>query len=483
MRNAMKLTAAALCGTVLLTALPLNPVLAADDAPAASEPVTMDCVVTLDGTTATASNDKVQIEGGKITITASGAYEFSGKLEDGQIYVKIPDTKTDTGTVKLFFNGVDITGKSNAAVLIDNAKNTSINLVDGTENFIHDGESYPEGITAAVYAKDDLTIKAGGEAGDGKLRIDAAKQQGIHCSNDLKITGGNIKVKADYEDGVRGKQSVTIKGGKIDVNAEGDGIKSTKGTITIEDGKVEVKAGKDAIQGETNVMIKGGDIKANGDRGITNIGAAPKKSDEDEEEPMAVTGITIMGGTVFATSTKDTLKENQTEADLKDNTFKINPNSNKPVLLLTTSEQQVKDQRVELKTATGAAIISKNANKKFDYILMSSPDMNIGDTYSVFINEAAAENGTIKLENQITVAENIINTKKPEVVDETDPYDINCDGSVDVSDVVLLCRFIVADKDLVVSDAMVAKMDVDGNGKTEPDDATKILRKIARLDP
>ncbi|MEE3405500.1 MAG: hypothetical protein VZR73_15600, partial [Acutalibacteraceae bacterium] len=82
MRNAKKLTAAMLCGTVLLTALPLNPVLAADD-PAASEPVTMDCVITLDGTTATASNDKVQIEGGKITITASGAYEFSGKLEDG----------------------------------------------------------------------------------------------------------------------------------------------------------------------------------------------------------------------------------------------------------------------------------------------------------------------------------------------------------------------------------------------------------------
>ena len=483
MRKAKRFTAALFCGTVMMTAFPLNPVLAADDAPAASEPVTMDCVVTMDGTTATASNDKVQIEGGKITITASGAYEFSGKLEDGQIYVNVPDPKTDTGTVKLFFNGVDITGKSNAAVLINNAKNTSINLADGSENLIHDGETYPEGITAAVYAKDDLTIKAGGETGDGKLRIEAAKYQGIHCSNKLKITGGNIKVKADAEDGVRGKESVTIKGGKLDVNADGDGIKSTKGTVTIEDGKVEVKAGKDAIQGETNVLIKGGDIKANGDRGITNVGAAPKKTDEDEETPQAVSGVTIMGGTVFATSTKDTLKEGQTEADLKDNTFKINPNSIQPVLLVTTSEQQVKDQRVQLKNqATEAEIINKNPNKKFDYILFSSPDMKVGETYSVFINEKAAENGTVKLEQVITAVENVVNVN-PKVVVEDDPYDINCDGSVDVSDVVLLCRFIVADKDLVVSDAMVAKMDVDGNGKTEPDDATKILRKIARLDP
>lgn len=467
MRKAKRLTAALLCGTVLLTAFPLNPVLAADDAPAASEPVTMDCVITLDGTTATASNDKVQIEGGKITITASGAYEFSGTLEDGQIYVNVPDPKTDTGTVKLFFNGVNITGKSNAAVLVDNAKNTSINLVDGTDNYIYDGETYPEKVTAAIYAKDDLTIKAAGDAGDGKLRVEAAKQQGIHCNNDLKITGGNIKVKTDSEDGLRGKESVEIKGGKLDVNAEGDGVKSTKGNVIISGGKTEIKAGNDAVQGELSVLIGGGELKANGDRGITNV---------------AESGVTISGGTVFATATKGQLKEGQTEADLKDNSFKIDAKSTQPVLLLTTSEQQIKDQRVELKNpSTGAAVISKNASKKFDYILFSSPDMKVGETYAVYLNEAAADNGSVKLENLITSADNIVNTK-PKTVVEGDPMDINCDGSVDVSDVVLLCRFIVADKGIVVTDAMVAKMDVDGNGKTEPDDATKILRRIARLD-
>ena len=481
MRRAKRITAALMCGTVLLTVCPLNPVLAADDS-AASEPVTMDCVVTLNGTTATASNDKVQIEGGKITIAASGAYEFSGTLEDGQIYVNVPDKKTDTGTVKLFFKGVNITGKSNAAVLIDSAKNTSINLVDGTENIINDGETYPEKVTAAIYAKDDLTIKASGEAGDGKLRVEAKKQHGIHCAEELKITGGNIKVKADAEDGVRGKESVEIKGGKLDVNADGDGVKSTKGNVIISGGKTEVKAGKDAIQGELSVLITGGDVKANGDRGITNVGAAPEKKADDDETPTAVTGITISGGTVFATATKDVLKEGQAETELKDNSFKIDPKPTQPVLLVTASELQLKDQRVELKNqASGASVISKNASKKFDYILFSSPDLKVGETYSVFLNEAAAENGTIKMESAITSAENIINTNKP-TVSEGDPYDINGDGSVDVSDVVLLCRFVVADEGIMVTDAMVARMDVDGNGRVEPNDATKILRRIARID-
>ncbi|MBP0972102.1 MAG: carbohydrate-binding domain-containing protein [Oscillospiraceae bacterium] len=481
MRKARRMTAAVLCGTVLLTAFPVNSVLAADEK---SEPEVMKCVVTMNGTEITSSNDSVAIDGTKVTISASGAYEFTGTLDDGQIYVKIADTKTDTETVKLFLKNVTIHGKSGPAIMIDNAKNTSINLVDGTENFIYDGDGsgYTKDIPAAIFSKDDLTIKAGGEAGDGKLVVEAAKQHGIHTNDDLKITGGNIKVKTDAEDGIRGKASVTIKGGKIDVNAEGDGIKSTKGTVTIEDGKIEVKAGKDAIQGETNVMIKGGDIKANGDRGITNVGAAPKKTDDDEETPKAVTGITITGGTVFATATKDELKEDQTEADLKDNTFKVNPNSTQAVLLLTTSETQLKDQRVVLKNkATTAEIINKNPNKKFDYILISSPEMKVDETYQLSINDAEAENGTVKLTGNITTAENVIN-KNPRTAKQGDSYDINGDGSVDVSDVVLLCRFLIADPDAKVTDAMVARMDIDQNGSIEPNDATKILLRIARIE-
>ena len=269
MKQAKKFTAALLCGTVLLAAIPVPAVTAADD-PAAAEPAVMDCVVTMDGTTATATNDKVKIEGGKITISASGSYEFTGKLDDGQIYVNIADEAADPGTVKLFLNNATITGKSDAAILIENAENTSINILDGTENFISDGATYPEKVTAAIYAKDDLTIKSGGENGDGKLRIEAMTQDAVHCNNDLKITGGTLKVKTEQGDGLRGKTSVEIKGGKVDVNADGDGIKSTKGKVEISGGKIEIKAGNDAVQGETSVLISGGDLKANGDRGLTN---------------------------------------------------------------------------------------------------------------------------------------------------------------------------------------------------------------------
>ena len=45
----------------------------------------------------------ISAEGQIITITASGAYKFSGTLNDGQICVNIPDETVDAGTVKIYF--------------------------------------------------------------------------------------------------------------------------------------------------------------------------------------------------------------------------------------------------------------------------------------------------------------------------------------------------------------------------------------------
>ena len=137
--------------------------------------------------------DRISVEGDNavlnaqsniVTITASGSYYIDGVLSNGQICVNVPDETIDTGTVKLFFNGVDITGVNEAPVYIVNAENTSINLMPGTVNILRDGEVYTE-TEATVYAKDDLTIK-----GDGRLEIYASVQHGIHCNNDLKINGG-----------------------------------------------------------------------------------------------------------------------------------------------------------------------------------------------------------------------------------------------------------------------------------------------------
>ena len=471
MKNIKKIGAVMLSTGILLSAMPLLPVCAEDAATAEA----MTAKITLSETSATATGSNVKIEGTKITISASGSYEFTGKLNDGQIVVNVEDTTLDKETVKLFFNNVDITGLTAAPVYVVNAKNTSINLMDGTVNTLTDGEKYGTDTTAVIYAKDDITIKSGGTEGTGKLKIVANYQQGIHCSNDLKITGGDIDVKAELADGVRGKESVEIKGGKLDINAGGDGVKSTKGYVLISGGDTEIKAGNDAVQGEANVTdsktnevhkgisITGGSLKANGDRALTNVAGEAE----------------ITGGVVFATATKDTVKEGQTEQ--KDNTIKVSASA-QPILMFNTTEQQVKDQRVELKNAGADTVVfSKNPNKKYDYVLISSPELKAGSKYDLYIGGVKTEPAEIAIGEGITTVKDIV-SKVEVAVPEIDPLDINADGFVDVSDAVMLARFLAEDKTVKLADGAINRVDTNGDGKNNGDDVITILRHIAHLD-
>ncbi len=303
----------------------------------------------LNGNTISVEGENVALNSSSniATITASGIYYIDGKLDNGQICVNIPDETVDTGTVKLFFNGVDITGMNEAPVYIVNAENTSINLMEGTVNILRDGEVYTE-TEAALFAKDDLTLK-----GEGRLEIYAGTQFGIHCNNDLKINGADLYVETLTEDAVRGKTSVTIKSGNVMIDSEGDGIKSTKGNVKISGGTVSVKAGNDAVQAETDVEISGGTIIACGDRGIKSTGV-----------------INISGGNVLATAT--------------DEQSSVVGTVNNAMLFEMTKEWS-KNNPVTLVSKSGETVFEMNTLKKYRYVLVSSDSFVLNENYKLYI--------------------------------------------------------------------------------------------------
>ena len=309
----------------------------------------------LKNTSIEVEGENATVDGTTVTITKSGEYYIDGTLDDGQINVNIPDEKADTETVKLFLNGASITGKSAPAILVTNAENTSINIVDGTENAISDGDTAYAGDfakAAVIEAKDDITIK-GGEKGDGVLKITANTQDGISCNNDIKINGGDINISAlnteNKNDGIKAKKSVTVKDGSLKVEAEGDGIRSSKDAVAFTGGKTKIKAGNDAVQAETTIDISGGRLVAGGDRGLS-----------------AVTGINITGGTVIATAT-----DKQADEKLMSGTTQTTA-----LLNCINDPSNEKDGTWKKDNAIVTGSVDVKYQKKFKYVLFSDTSIN-----------------------------------------------------------------------------------------------------------
>jgi len=230
--------------------------------------------LTFSGTDVTIANDNGCLEkaAGSVTVKCSGNYYLTGQASDYQVIVNT--AVGDTGKVDLFLNGVSLKS-SDAPIYVQNAEKAELHLVKGTTNSIEDGSNRSKTYTvnnkldttkAAIYAKDDLSIK-----GSGSLTVKANYNNGIHTSNDLKIkkSTGTLNVTA-VNCGLKGKGSLTVNGGNITVNAtKGDGIKSDeddatalaqgKGLVKIAGGTLTITSAFDGISASNTVQITKGE--------------------------------------------------------------------------------------------------------------------------------------------------------------------------------------------------------------------------------
>lgn len=208
----------------------------------------------------------VEIYESTAKILCAGDYYLSGESSNFQVMVMA----ADTDKVYLYFNNLNLKS-SDAPIYVQNADKVFLMLIDGTNNFLADASSRSATYTkadgsqdttiACIYAKDDLTIK-----GNGSLEVKGNYNNGIHCSNDIKIKDSPNLVVTAKNHGIKGKGSVEIEGGKFTINTtEGDAIKSDegesegynaeKGYVQITGGKFTIIAGDDGIQAYNYVFI------------------------------------------------------------------------------------------------------------------------------------------------------------------------------------------------------------------------------------
>lgn len=229
----------------------------------------------------------------------------------------------------------------------------------------------------AIHAGTEVTVSG------GALAIDAG-DDGIHADSKIEINGGTVSVTNSYE-GFEAT-AININNGTVDITASDDGFNASDGVIqqsglgtysdnmeiNINGGTVYVNAGGDGLDSNGNININGGTVIVNGPENGGN-GALDSNGE-----------IVVNGGTVVAVGMSE-MAESPADGSSQNSVSATFDNSSDGGTLVTLSDD------------SGNEIISFSPAKKFDNIVISSPDIKTGTAYTFYTGGTSSANETYGL--------------------------------------------------------------------------------------
>lgn len=382
----------------------------------------------------------IELNSDSITITEEGTYVISGTLKNGSIIVEAGDEDK----IQIVLDGVDITSGSSACIYVKSADKVFITTAEGSTNtltnktgFEADGET---NVDAVIFSKDDLTLN-----GEGMLIIESA-DNGITSKDELVITGGTYEVTAEGH-ALQGKDSIAIDGGEFTLTSGEDAIHAKNsddtslGDVVIDSGTFTINAGDDAVHAESDLVINGGNFEIAScneglegntvtitDGGITinahddAINAAGQSSDTFAEDTSA--WINISGGTIEIKCSGDGIDSNgsltisggyitisgpenngngsidyNTTASITGGTLIACGSSGMAQniteatqgSILVTTETKSAGTEVTVTDEDGNEILSFTPDASYSCIIVSSPDLKDGETYTITAGTGSQE--------------------------------------------------------------------------------------------
>ncbi len=213
------------------------------------------------------------------TITKSGTYKLSGTLEEGRIYIDVPES--DAEDIVLELSGVSIKSTLNSPIFCASGDTLKIKSKKNTENYIIDlrGAKTIDDDTqgnGAIYSKCDVSL-----TGSGTLNVSGTYNNGVHSTKDLKIKTTTLNAVA-INNALKGNDSVTITSGTILAKSTGgDGIKTEdsdvsskgnqRGKVTITGGRVDIYSWADGIDASYDVVIENGTDEDTGETTVPMV--------------------------------------------------------------------------------------------------------------------------------------------------------------------------------------------------------------------
>ena len=269
----------------------------------------------------------------------------------------------------------------------------------------------------------------------------AVSMKGLKAANSLLISGGNITVNS-ADDAVHSDVSVIINGGAF-LLSSGDDAVHAEDTLTVTDGKIDILESYEGLEA-LHIDVQGGDITlvANDD-GLNAAGGTDKSGIEGGRDGMFKEGmfggkpggkggmssnsngsIKISGGTLYINSSGDGIDANgtleisgghitvvgPTQGDtatldydksgiITGGTF-IGTGANGMAQTFSDSDQgvislsvgnQSAGTKIVLKDEEGKTIIDYAPELSFAVVILSTPEIKKGDTYTITVGSESGE--------------------------------------------------------------------------------------------
>ena len=248
-----------------------------------------------------------------------------------------------------------------------------------TKGIKADGRLYINGGTFTINSADDsVHSNSAVIINDGTYTLTTG-DDGVHSGEALEINGGTITISESYE-GLEGL-TVTINDGDIDITSSDDGINAAGGTeemgfggmgndstedtstdemwMEINGGYIHVLAGGDGIDSNGDITVNGGEVYIDGpsDNGNSAIDYGDRSA------------CYINKGTVVAIGSSGMAED-------------ISDDSDQQVMLVKLDSQKEAGE-VTLTDSDGNEIITYTALKAYDCVIISTKDLEAGQTYTL----------------------------------------------------------------------------------------------------
>ena len=347
-------------------------------------------------------SDSVVIEGGNVTVTAGqDGIKSTNDTDEDKGYILISggnvtvnagedgiqaeqDLSVTGGTVTVTTTGEVASGGNDwgfgggfggRSSYGSDDDATSKGIKSGGAMTVTGGEITVSSTDHCVHSAGTLTVA------DGKFTLSSSKGKGISAHGDLRIDGGTIDVLNSTE-GIESKSLFTINGGEISIVASDDGLNSGGGSdyfgmnsstdeddthdMYINGGFVYIDAAGDGIDSNGNITINGGTILVNGP---TNGGNGALDCGDFGNT------ITVNGGTLIAVGSMQMAEV---------------PSATSAQNSVGVQVSMSAGSTFALQDESGNNIVVFTVAKQVQHIVISSPDIKTGSTYSLYTGVSAS---------------------------------------------------------------------------------------------